>query len=430
MDMKLVDVNAETVRFIYRSVPIAVITNIVLAILASVVLWGRVPHPALLYWFCTLMVFMLARAYGAYLFKLQAPADDNIKVWEYAFLISSTLGALTWGMLIWVFEPYSDPFIPVLITFVLGGLTAGGAALLGAVRIVYFSYVVVMILPVSMWFFFQSSETHSIMGLMLGIYILAMFVGGHIYRKVMVSSILMSNELARAKEKAESASRAKSQFLSSISHELRTPLNAILGFSELLEQNAIDENEKDNLQEIVKAGTHLLDLVNDILDLSAIEAGKFQVSITEIKIGCVLDDCYPLIMTIAERKNITVKTLPRECVAYKVKADPVRLKQVMLNLLSNAVKYNNEEGCVSISCKDNEKTLRIIVSDTGAGLTLDQQQQLFQEFNRLGAEKSTVQGTGIGLAITRKLAESMGGKVGVESEMGKGSSFWVELNKA
>ena len=425
--MPLVDVNAETIRFLYRSVPTAVVTNIALAILTSWVLWQRAPHIDVIYWFSALMTLMMARAYGAYLFSQKSPSDEQVKKWKYAFLIKSTLGALVWGMSIWIFEPYTEPTTPILITFVLGGLTAGGAALLGAVRLIYFSYVLAMILPAIIWFFLQQSSMHSIMAIMLCIYIVAMFMGGYIYRNVLVNSIMLSNELVNAKEKAEAANLAKSRFLSSMSHELRTPLNAVLGFGQLLEMDAKDKFTKENAREIVNAGAHLLELINDVLDLSAIEAGKLQASITRIPIGDVLDGCYSLIIPLAAKRNIHLNKLPEDCAELTVLADVIRLKQVFLNFLSNAVKYNNDGGSISINCETNNKTLRIIISDTGMGLSDEQQQELFQEFSRAGAEHTSIQGTGIGLAISKRLVESMGGTVGVESKEGKGSSFWIEL---
>jgi len=238
------------------------------------------------------------------------------------------------------------------------------------------------------------------------------------------------NDLSDAKEIAERANQAKSEFLSSMSHELRTPLNAILGFGQLLEMDAQDEAEKRNIGEIVKAGNHLLMLINDILDLSAIESGKLNLSIESVLLRDVFDEALSLITPMAEKRSIQIIT-PTSCQECFVQSDYMRLKQILLNLLSNAVKYNQDGGSIKIICEAYpDKKLRISITDTGIGISESQLLQLFQSFNRLGAERSGTQGTGIGLVITKKLIEMMGGNIGVESQPGKGTMFWFELTQS
>jgi PAS domain S-box-containing protein len=252
-------------------------------------------------------------------------------------------------------------------------------------------------------------------------------------RKNLADALHLKNlQLQRATEIAETANRAKSDFLSSMSHELRSPLNSILGFAQLLQSGspAPTELQHRNLDNILRGGWHLLTLINEILDLALIESGKLALSLEPLSLSQVLLDCQSMIEPLAEARQIKV-TFPKFTSPLLIAADPVRLKQVIVNLLSNAVKYNRSGGTVDVTVSsDGKQALRISVHDTGEGLPPEKLSQLFQPFNRLGQEGSTTEGTGIGLVVTRRLTELMGGKVGVESTVGVGSVFWVELSAA
>jgi PAS domain S-box-containing protein len=239
--------------------------------------------------------------------------------------------------------------------------------------------------------------------------------------------IARRDELARAKEAAERASHAKSDFLSSMSHELRTPMNAILGFAQILQyDDALLPRQLGHVQEILRAGQHLLALVNEVLDLAKIESGHLQLVLESVALAPLVDDCHQLMLPLAGARQIELQcqVLPEA----EVYADRLRLKQILLNLLSNAIKYNRKGGRVRLTTQPVPgRRWRLSVIDTGCGLAPAQLDQLFQPFNRLGAEQGTAEGTGIGLTITRRLAELMGGTVGVDSALGVGSTFWVEL---
>jgi PAS domain S-box-containing protein len=239
-------------------------------------------------------------------------------------------------------------------------------------------------------------------------------------------------ELERAKAAAEKANLAKSDFLSSMSHELRSPLNAILGFAQLINSDSPPPtpSQTASVDQILHAGWYLLDLINEILDLAQIESGKLALSSEPTSLGEVMLECQAMIEPQAQRHGIKM-IFPQSGIPQFVHADRTRLKQVLINLLSNAIKYNEANGTVVVECTvSTPERIRISVKDTGAGLPPEKLMQLFQPFNRLGQERSTEEGTGIGLVMSKRLVELMGGLIGVESTVGSGSVFWFELNSS
>jgi PAS domain S-box-containing protein len=243
--------------------------------------------------------------------------------------------------------------------------------------------------------------------------------------------VRMSDELQVARETAEAASAAKSDFLSSMSHELRTPLNAILGFAQLLQRDKkapLEVRHRERVDQILRGGEHLLRLIDDILDLSRIEAGAVAVSTEPVGTVEVLQEAITTLQSMAARAGVRITLAPVPPAAEMVKADRTRFAQILMNYGTNAIKYNRSDGAVSIATSvAADGFVRVTVSDTGHGIPADKQDKLFQPFQRAGQETGPIEGTGIGLVITKRLAELMGGRVGFRSTPGAGSDFWVEL---
>lgn len=237
------------------------------------------------------------------------------------------------------------------------------------------------------------------------------------------------NALLLAKGGAESANKAKTQFLSSMSHELRTPLNAILGFTQLLQADTdppLTADQMDSLNHIYEGGIHLLTLITQVLDLSKLEAGILQLKSEQIALVELMNDVVNQFKPLANKTSVSLSLLVIEN-NILVNADKVKLKQVITNLLSNAIKYNKRDGNVYVSLTPLRDRVRLSISDTGKGIAAELMQDLFKPFCRLGAEASAIEGTGIGLTITKKLIEMMGGEIGVESKLHEGTTFWIEL---
>jgi PAS domain S-box-containing protein len=249
---------------------------------------------------------------------------------------------------------------------------------------------------------------------------------GHVFVRKQAES-----ELRQAKQSAEAANQAKSDFLSRMSHELRTPLNAILGFAQLLEMDSPTPDQTVCIEQILKGGKHLLELINEVLDIARIEAGRMRLSLEPVGVRDLCGEVRALMGPLAEKRGIQLAPLPAEAPDVYILADNQRLRQVLLNLVSNAIKYNRERGRVSLSWEVlPQGRVRLTVQDTGPGIPPDQQSRLFSAFERLGAETSNVEGTGLGLALSKRLIEAQEGTLTLSSVIGQGTTFFVELPRA
>ena len=243
------------------------------------------------------------------------------------------------------------------------------------------------------------------------------------------------DELSKAKSEAEQANAAKSEFLSRMSHELRTPMNSILGFAQLMDMEELNPVHKKGVNQILKNGKHLLDLINEVLDISRIETGRLTISREPVETSNIISETIDIVRNLADENNISIESEAQANQSFFVEADHQRLKQVLLNLITNAVKYNRRGGSVKIETSVPEEegkiknTIKISITDTGNGISREYIKKLFKPFERIGAERTTTEVTGLGLAISKKLIEAMNGEIGVESEIGKGSTFWIKLQQ-
>jgi len=238
----------------------------------------------------------------------------------------------------------------------------------------------------------------------------------------------LSLELVAAKEAAEQANQYKSDFVSRLAHELKTPLNGIMGLTNIIKMEYENNDIQENCRLILEAADHQLELINEVTSLAKIEAGIIDLEITSVELPTIIKKTFSLIKPVADKHRVTINLPHLSDVKYLLLADSMRLKQVFLNLLSNAVKYNRPNGEVNFLVVIENNQLKIGVSDTGHGIKAEDIPKLFEVFNRLGAENTDIEGSGIGLAISRKIIEMMDGKLEVESELGKGSTFWIVLN--
>lgn len=241
----------------------------------------------------------------------------------------------------------------------------------------------------------------------------------------------IEHELRTAKETAEKANHAKSEFLSRMSHELRTPLNAVLGFAQLLEADALTDDQAQAVHYILNAGSHLLTLIDEVLDVSRIETGTMVLALKEVDPIAILDETVRIMQPMAETYEVALGLETPDKTGLKVVADAQRFKQVILNLLSNSIKYNRPGGEVTVRCKQfDDAQVRVEVRDTGIGISAEKMTRLFIPFERLGAEEMGIEGSGIGLMLTKGLAEAMRGKLSLESKEGEGTTVWVDLPSA
>jgi signal transduction histidine kinase len=422
---------AEQVRLLYEGALGSILTSAVLAALLVLLQRDVIGPQTVMVWAALFAVTLAGRVVLVLFHRRAAGGAESVSdpaLWLVRYRVGAVAAALVWGSANILLFPPQDLAHQTFLAFTLAGLASGAMVSLAADPIAAPVFLLGVLVPLAVRLLSEGQGIPLAMGVMVLLYCSFLTVTARHTCRDIVQRKQAEKALEDARHQAEAANKAKSVFLSSMSHELRTPLNAILGFGQLLElEDTLNAQQHDYVEEIIYAGCHLLELINAVLDLSKIESGRIELSFEAVDCGALAEDCLPLVSAMANKHGITVET---DAVGRLVLwADRARLKQVLLNLMTNAIKYNRPNGRVWLhpmpDAKEGRK--RLAVSDTGFGIAADKLSMLFQPFSRLGAENGTIEGTGIGLVICQRIVEMMEGAIGVESEPGRGSTFWIEL---
>ena len=424
----------EEIRMLYGSMMFSMLATFAVSLIMFLVLYGHAASTEYLsLWFAVMALSILVRSWDTYHFIKAPPDEQSKKLWGTRFLIGSTFAGFWWGMLSWLGYSAENEYQTLIVVCIVG--VVGGALATLSYRwrtIVFFLLPALTLLELRL--IFEDNEFFKAVSYLLAVFILfTLSTSRRAYKnsnqniRLRIEADFREDALRAAKNEAEHANEAKSIFLSNMSHELRTPLNAILGYTQLLKHDiSLNQKQQENIKEINDAGELLLELVNQVLDLSSIEEGNLRVSIEPVALENILKECKSLIQPLADKNHIRLDFITN--FNGYVMADHTRLKQIILNLLSNAIKYNHINGMVTVRCSYiTENRVRIEVSDTGYGIPNNKLNSLFEPFNRLEINTKKIEGTGIGLTISKKLTDMMKGTLNVQSDVGQGSTFWIEL---